>query len=118
VSALFLIVAMVVLMWLLLIRPQRKRQMEQKAMLSNVEIGDEIVTTGGLYGIVRSIDDDELGVEIAPGTTVRIARRAVAGVFEEDDEAEAEEDAAEGETTPAEEDGPEAESDSSSALHR
>ena len=75
-SALILIVALLVLMWFLLIRPQRKRQMEQRQMLGKIELGDEIVTAGGLYGTVRAIDDDELRVEIAPGTTVRIARRA------------------------------------------
>jgi preprotein translocase subunit YajC len=118
VSALLLIVAMLVLMWLLLIRPQRKRQMEQRSMLANVEIGDEIVTAGGLYGIVQSIDDDELAVEIAPGTTVRIARRAVAGVFEEDTDEDGEAETEDAAVTAAEEDEPEAEGDSSGALRR
>jgi preprotein translocase subunit YajC len=114
VNALVVIVALFFLMWLLLIRPQRKRQLEQRQMLGQLEVGDEIVTAGGLYGIVRSIDEDELGLEIAPGTTVRIARRAVAGVFEADDDQEVE---AAGESEVVE-DEPEPEGDSSGALRR
>ena len=82
-----------VLFYLLLIRPGRRRQAIQSQMLSSLEVGDEIVTAGGLYGHVRELHDDELLVEIAPGTNVRIARRAIAAVLEpdEDEEDEAEE---------------------------
>jgi preprotein translocase subunit YajC len=92
VGSLIILVAMFALLWVLLIRPQRKRQQEQQSMLSSVDLGDEVLTVGGLYGIVREIDeDDDLIVEIAEGIQVRIARRAVGGVVKpedaEDDEA-------------------------------
>jgi len=92
VQGLIIIVVLFALFWLLLIRPQRRRQAEQKALIQNVEVGDEIVTAGGLFGHVKSVADDELLVEIAPGTNVRIARRAVAGIVgpEEEDEEELE----------------------------
>ncbi len=108
-----LIIAMFFLMWLLLIRPQRRRQMQQSRMLSDLQPGTEIVTAGGLYGTIESVGDDELMLEIAPGTTVRIARRAVAGVFPEDPE----EDSS-GVETDVSGDGPEPASDSSDSLHR
>ncbi len=55
--------------------------------MTRVDIGDEILTVGGLYGNVIEIDDDDdLMLEIAPGTQVRIARRAVAAVVPPDDE--------------------------------
>jgi preprotein translocase subunit YajC len=97
-AQLILLLAMLVLLWALLIRPQRSRQRQQQALLSNVEPGDEIITVGGLYGIVQEIDEeDDLIVEVADAVHVRIARRAVAGVVkpeEETDEAEhADEDA-------------------------
>ena len=60
-------------------------------MLSEIEAGDEILTVGGIYGIVQEVDeDDDLIVEIADGIHVRVARRAVATVVkpEEDDEDE------------------------------
>lgn len=96
--SLIIIVAMFALLWVLLIRPQRAKQQQQQRMLSNVEPGDEILTVGGLYGIVQEIDeDDDLVVEIAEGIHVRIARRAVASLVKPDDE-DADEDALDDET--------------------
>jgi preprotein translocase subunit YajC len=86
VSFLILIVIAFVLMWLLLIRPQRRRQNEQRAMQENLRPGDEIVTAGGLYGTVARLDEDEIGLQIADGVVVRIARRAIAGVMPKEDE--------------------------------
>ena len=87
---LIVVVILFALFWILMVRPQRRRQMEQSRMIESVEVGDEIVTAGGLYGHVQGVDEDELLVEIAPGTNVRIARRAVAGVVSPDDEDEEE----------------------------
>ena len=84
---LIIIVAMFVLLWLLLIRPQRQRQVAQRQLIASVEVGDEILTAGGVYGRVRALgDEDDLVVEIAPGTEVRLARRAVAGIVRPEDE--------------------------------
>ena len=84
---LIVIVALFVLLWLLLIRPQRKRQLEQQQLHASLEVGDEVLTVGGLYGHVREmIDEDDLLVEVAPGVNVRIARRSVAGIVEEEDD--------------------------------
>jgi preprotein translocase subunit YajC len=83
---LIIIVAMLALLWVLLIRPQRKRLQEQRELHSSLEVGDEILTAGGMYGVVRELGEDgDLVVEIAPGTNVRVARRAVAGIVEEED---------------------------------
>ena len=80
-------------MWLLLIRPQRRRSEQQVAMQDQLRAGDEIITAGGLHATVKSIEDDVLEIEIAPRTIVRLDRRAVAAVVsvEEDSEDEAEE---------------------------
>jgi preprotein translocase subunit YajC len=89
---LFILVLLAVL-WLFLVRPRQRQLREQRRQLSQIEVGDEIVTAGGLYGTVRTIEDDELHVEIAPEVVVRMARRAVAGVLTErtDPEADVEE---------------------------
>jgi preprotein translocase subunit YajC len=81
---------LLVLMWLLLIRPQRRKQQEQQDLLSNVQIGDEIVTAGGIYGTVTDVDDSDVTVEIAPGTNVRMAKRAIAGILTDEEEEEEE----------------------------
>lgn len=89
---LILIVLLFGAMWLLLIRPQRRRQAAQSQMLSDLAVGDEIVTAGGLYGHIRSVDDEEVRLEVAPGTTVRVAKRAVAVVVPPEDRYEQEEE--------------------------
>lgn len=79
---LIVIVAMLVLLWLLLIRPARRRQLAQQELHAGVEVGDEILTAGGVYGHVREAhDEDELLVEVAPDVRLRVARRAVAAVI-------------------------------------
>ena len=79
---LIVIVAMLVLLWLLFIRPARRRQLAQQELHAGIEVGDEILTAGGLYGYVREADDEgELLVEVAPDVRVRVARRAVAAVI-------------------------------------
>jgi preprotein translocase subunit YajC len=90
--ALVIIVALLVLMWALLIRPQRRRQAAQANMLADLAIGDEVLTAGGIYGRVDGIEADEVTLEIAPGTTIRVAKRAVAAVIEEEEEEEQEEE--------------------------
>ena len=93
-SQLIIIVAMLAVMWFLLIRPQRTRQAEQQRMLSNLAVGDEIITAGGVYGHIRQVGEEDLSVEVAPGLTLRVAKRAVAAVVEpETDETDEPEDA-------------------------
>jgi len=67
------------------VRPQRKRQLERKQLLDEVEVGDEIVSTGGVFGVVKDVGETELHVEIADGVVVRMARAAVAGYVERDE---------------------------------
>ncbi|HTO54964.1 MAG TPA: preprotein translocase subunit YajC [Myxococcota bacterium] len=77
-NPIFFAVAMILLTWALFLRPQQRREKEQKAMLSQVEKGDSIVTTGGVHGRVTGVTDDVLTVEIAPNVRVKLQRSAVA----------------------------------------
>lgn len=96
------IIALFFLLWLLVIRPQRRRQLQQVEMQNEVHLDDEIITAGGLHGYVRQLDEEVLTLEIAPDVRVRVDRRAVAGVvrpeepepaqLEEPDEPEESED--------------------------
>ena len=70
-------------------------------MQDAIDVGDEIVTAGGMYGFVTAVGDDELEVEIAPGTIVRVATRAVAGRIDPDDDDEDEPDEEEDAEEPA-----------------
>ena len=75
-----LLVGLFAVMWLLLIRPQRKRSDQQVAMQDRLRVGDEIITAGGIHATVKSIEEDVLDIEIATGTVVLLDRRAVAAV--------------------------------------
>jgi len=90
-----IILLLLALAWFVLVRPQRRRQASQEELFASLRRGDEIVTAGGLYGRIQSVRDDELDLEIAPGTVVRVARRAVAARIEPDDEEEPQEEPAE-----------------------
>jgi preprotein translocase subunit YajC len=92
---LFIIVIGFLLIYLLFVRPQKRRQNEQKQMTNDIRLGDEVLTVGGIYGTVTQVEDDQVTVKIAPKTEVRVARRAIAGVTREPEEDETEEAEAE-----------------------
>jgi preprotein translocase subunit YajC len=77
-----------VVFYFLLIRPQNQRRRAQMQMQSDVEVGDEVVTTSGIYGTITEIDDDYgiVTVEVAPNTDIRMARAAIAQRLVDDDE--------------------------------
>ena len=62
----------------LIVRPQRRQLAARRALIQAVDIGDEIITAGGIYGVVLSIEDDTMQLEVAPGIVLRVAREAVA----------------------------------------
>jgi preprotein translocase subunit YajC len=74
------IVALFVLLYLLILRPQRRRTTDQLQMQDTLRVGDEVITAGGIRGEVRQLDEDVLKVEIAPDIVVRVDRRAIAAV--------------------------------------
>jgi preprotein translocase subunit YajC len=81
-GGLIILVAMFALLWVLFIMPQRKRLAAQRQLHASLQPGDEVLTVGGVLGRIRSVDEDDvLHVEIAPGTTVRVARQGVASVI-------------------------------------
>ena len=80
-SGFFLIIIVAfLLLWLIVVRPQRRRQSQQQQLLNDLHVGDEVLTAGGIYGTISRLDEDQITVEIAPKTEVRVARRAIAGV--------------------------------------
>jgi preprotein translocase subunit YajC len=69
-----------VVFYFLLIRPQQKKARETQEMLDNLKVGDEVVTTGGIYGRVLKLADKVVFVEVAPKVQVRLARSAIGRV--------------------------------------
>ncbi|MDP8954032.1 MAG: preprotein translocase subunit YajC [Actinomycetota bacterium] len=64
-------------MWFLLIRPQQARLRKQRELVASIEVGQLVLTAGGLIGTVRVLTDDELQLEVSPGVEVRMVRAAV-----------------------------------------
>jgi preprotein translocase subunit YajC len=81
-ETIFPLLLIVLAFWLLVIRPQRKRQQEMNRIQSSVAPGSEVMLGSGIYGRVTTIGDDTLELELAPGTHVKVARQAVVRVVE------------------------------------
>jgi preprotein translocase subunit YajC len=80
----FLLVVLVLgAIWFFVVVPSRRRHRSHAEMQDSVEVGDEIITAGGLHAVVLEDDGDELQVEIAPEVVVTLDRRAVAAVARE-----------------------------------
>jgi preprotein translocase subunit YajC len=87
-----LIIIAFAFLWFVLVRPQKRRQVAQQQMLDQLKAGDEVVTAGGIYGEITSLDEEDAMVQIAPGLEVRIARRAIGGVIEKPADPDEEQD--------------------------
>ena len=61
-----------------LVRPAKRRQLQQRQMLNELHVGDEVITAGGIYGEIVGVGEDDVTVRIAPELDVRVARRAIA----------------------------------------
>jgi preprotein translocase subunit YajC len=74
--------------WLLFIRPARRRAEEAAQMVASLRVGQDIITTSGLYGTITGLDDESVLLAVAPGLDLRFDRRAVGQVRQEDLHAE------------------------------
>lgn len=63
---------------LLIVRPQRRQMAAHRALVASLEVGDEVVTSGGIYGTIRELDETAVDLEVAPGIQLRVARGAIA----------------------------------------
>ena len=78
-SFLIMMVVIFAIMWLFMIRPQQKKQKELQNYRNQITVGTEIITAGGIYGKVTSIDETNniLIVEVSKGVTIRVDRNSV-----------------------------------------
>ncbi len=90
-SFLIIMVLMLGVMYVLMIRPQRQRQAQQQSMIEGAQVGDDVLTTGGIYGTISEAEGDDIVVEIASDVTVHMTRRGIAAVLPPEAEDELEE---------------------------
>ena len=86
-SSIIMMVVIFAIFYFILIRPQQKKMKEHKKLVDDLKKGDEIVTSGGIYGTVEGLTPETLTVKIAEGTKVKITRSSVAAVITEKDKA-------------------------------
>jgi preprotein translocase subunit YajC len=103
-SFIILLAVMFGAMYFMMIRPQKRQRAAQQALLNSLEVGDEVMTSSGIFGTIVDIDEDDdvVIVEIAPGTRIRMVRAGVGRKIVEqdlDDEEDADEDEGADETT-------------------
>lgn len=81
------LVILVAAFFVLVVRPQRRQMATHRALVSSLEPGDEVVTTGGVLGTIRDLDEETVDLEVAPAVVIRVARGAIARrVLPPDDE--------------------------------
>ena len=83
-SPLLIMVVFIALMYFLMIRPQQKRQKEHAELVANLKVGDEVLTSGGILGVITGISDHYAIVKIADNTEIKIQKSSVASVVPKD----------------------------------
>ena len=77
------LVLIVLAFWFLVIRPSRKRQHEMSRVQSSIDVGTQVMLGSGIYGTVVATSDDTVQLQVAPGTTLKVARQAVVRVVDD-----------------------------------
>ncbi len=88
-NPMIMMVLMFIMMYFLLIRPQRQRQKEHEKLISNVKVGDHVVMNGGEHGIITSTKEKTVMVKLADNVKVEYERSAIASVSKKSDVVEA-----------------------------
>lgn len=87
-SFLIVMALLLVVMYVLMIRPQRQRQRDHQSLIEGAGVGDDILTTGGIYGTITRAEGDDVVVEIGDETKVNVhmTRRGIAAVLPPEDD--------------------------------
>jgi preprotein translocase subunit YajC len=81
ISTLIMFAAIFAIFYFMIIRPQQKRAKEREKLLSNIEKGDKIVTTGGVHATIVGIEEKTVLIEIAPNVKIKVDRSAIGNVI-------------------------------------
>ena len=80
----YLMIAMVVAFYFILIRPQQKKEKERRAMIDALGVGTEVVTGGGVLGRITELGDQFVTVEVSDGVNIKVQRHSIATVLPKD----------------------------------
>ena len=89
-SSLIIFLPLILIMYFVMIRPQQRKMREHQQLLSNLDVGDDIVTSAGIYGRVSDLDGDTLFLQVSDSVELKVTMESVAGIVhyggEDDDE--------------------------------
>jgi preprotein translocase subunit YajC len=77
VESLIFLIVMFALMWVLFVLPRQRMQRRHQDMVGSLRLGDEVITSAGIYGTVVDLDPDVAHVRVAEGVVLRVARLAI-----------------------------------------
>ena len=89
--------------YFMLIRPQQKRMRQQMELINNLQVGDDVMTSAGIYGTITEVEEETVLVEVSEDVEIRIAKSSIARTFTEHEEPEEEEETEEEEEITEEE---------------
>jgi len=84
IAPLLLAIIIFVPFYLMIVRPHRQRLAEHDEIVAALKVGDEVMTTAGIYGIIAELGDEHVLLEISPGTVIKLARRAIGARVEDE----------------------------------
>ncbi len=82
-GSMILMIGLLVLMWVLMMRPQRKKEKEERQFRENLQKGDRVVFSGGIYGKVHSVDTHTVEVEVSNGVVMTVEKGMIQPAPEE-----------------------------------
>ena len=85
-QSLIFLALLIGIFYFMLIRPQKRRVEQHRQLVESIDEGDDVVTIGGMFGTVRAITDEDMELEISPGTKVRFVKSAIARKVVDDDD--------------------------------
>jgi len=91
-NSLVLLLVFFALIYFMMIRPQQKQQKQRREMLNSLRKDDNIVTIGGIHGVIKALREDKVVIEIASGVDITILKTAVGQVVNQEDVSEADEE--------------------------
>ncbi len=84
IGALLPFILIFVIFYFIIIMPARKKQKQHQAMISNLQGGERVITTGGIYGTLKRVMEDRFEIEVSKGVTMQFAKGSISGVVDLD----------------------------------
>ncbi len=91
ISAVIWMVLLVAIFYFLLLRPQQKQKKQHQEFLASLKKGDKVITSGGIIGEIKSIDDDVVTLKVSEGTLIKVLKQSITGFYNQESKEEAKE---------------------------